>query len=146
MAIQARPAGTRPNPTLMGRVLSGPIKDRVGYGFKTKKIRSGFGSGLGFDETRPKPDPVHLILPFSSLSRHPPSLKSPVTHGHSHNHSLTAVWFGFMIFVFVFVLGFVFMFCDFERENKKFEIFVFVFEVVMATLVRCFCFWVSDLG
>ena len=32
MAIFARLAGTRPDPTLMGRVLPGPIKNRVGFG------------------------------------------------------------------------------------------------------------------
>ena len=47
MAIQARPAGTRPSPTLMGRILPDPIKNRVGYGFKTKnpkrvRVESGF--------------------------------------------------------------------------------------------------------
>ena len=31
----------------MGRILPGPIKNRVGYGF-LKKTRSGSGSGLGF--------------------------------------------------------------------------------------------------
>ena len=52
MAIQARP-----NLTLMGWVLPGPIKNRIGYGFKTKN-RSGFGSSLGFIKARPEPDPV----------------------------------------------------------------------------------------
>ena len=33
MVILARPVGTRSDPTLMGRVLPGPIKNRVGYGF-----------------------------------------------------------------------------------------------------------------
>ena len=36
MAIFARPAGTWPGPTLMGWVLPGPIRNRVGYGFKKK--------------------------------------------------------------------------------------------------------------
>ena len=35
-AIFARPAGTRPGPTLMGRILPSPIRNRVGYGFKKK--------------------------------------------------------------------------------------------------------------
>ena len=37
MAIWTRPAGIRSNPTLMGRVLPGPIKNRVEFGFKKKK-------------------------------------------------------------------------------------------------------------
>ena len=41
MTIFARPADTRPGPTLMGRVLPGPIKNRVGYGFKKKKPETG---------------------------------------------------------------------------------------------------------
>ena len=41
MAIFALPADTRPGPTLMGRVLPGPIKNRVGYGFKKKKPETG---------------------------------------------------------------------------------------------------------
>ena len=58
MAIFARPADTRPGPTLMGRVLPGPIKNRVGYGFKKKKkTRNGSGSGPDFikkTQTRPE--------------------------------------------------------------------------------------------
>ena len=37
MTIFSRPAGTRPGPTLMGRVLPSPFRNRVGYGFKKKK-------------------------------------------------------------------------------------------------------------
>ena len=37
MAIFSRPAGTRPGPTLMGRVLPDLIRNRVGYGFKKKE-------------------------------------------------------------------------------------------------------------
>ena len=33
MAIFARPASTRPGPTLMGQVLPGLIRNRVGYEF-----------------------------------------------------------------------------------------------------------------
>ena len=32
----------------MDRVLPGPIRNRVRYGFLKKKTRSGFGSGSGF--------------------------------------------------------------------------------------------------
>ena len=43
MTIFARPTGTRPNSTLMGRILSGPIRNRVGYGFLKKKPEAGLG-------------------------------------------------------------------------------------------------------
>jgi len=33
MAIYARPTGTQPSPTLMGRVLPDLITNRVGFGF-----------------------------------------------------------------------------------------------------------------
>ena len=33
----AQPAGTRADPALMGRILLGPIRNRVGYGFLKKK-------------------------------------------------------------------------------------------------------------
>ena len=56
--------GTRLSPTLMGRVLPSPIKNRVGFGF-LKKTRNGFESGLGFYKnparTRTRPDPVKYI-------------------------------------------------------------------------------------
>ena len=48
MAIFAWPVDTRFGPTLMGRVLPGPIKNRVGFGFLKKKTRSRFGLGPGF--------------------------------------------------------------------------------------------------
>ena len=58
MTIFARPTGTLPGSTLMGRVLPGPIRNRVRYGLK--KTRSGSKLGLGFikkPETRPKTRP-----------------------------------------------------------------------------------------
>ena len=51
MAIATRLAGTWPDLTLMGRVLPGPIKNMVGFGFKNKKPQV----GLGFIKTRPEP-------------------------------------------------------------------------------------------
>ena len=39
MTIFARPAGTRLGLTLMGRVLPGSIRNRVGYGFLNKKLK-----------------------------------------------------------------------------------------------------------
>ena len=46
MAIIARPADTRPGPTLMGQILPGPIKNRVGFGFLVKP-------GPNLNSTRP---------------------------------------------------------------------------------------------
>ena len=38
MTIFARPTGTRPGSTLMGRVLPGPIRNRVRYGLKKPEV------------------------------------------------------------------------------------------------------------
>ena len=66
MAIFARPVDARLNLTLMGWVLPGPIKNRVGYGLKKKnpkRIRVKFGfykkSGPNLDS-----DPVRLFLNY----------------------------------------------------------------------------------
>ena len=40
MAIFAQPADTRPSPTLMGRILPDPIRNRVRYGFLKKKKKN----------------------------------------------------------------------------------------------------------
>ena len=53
MAIFAQLAGTQPGPTLIGRVLLGPIGNRVGYGFFLKKPEEGPGFIKKF-ETRPE--------------------------------------------------------------------------------------------
>ena len=56
MAIFAWPADTRPGPTLMGRVLPGPIRNRIGYGFfkkNLKRVRVGSGFYLKKTQTRP---------------------------------------------------------------------------------------------
>ena len=59
MAIFARLADTQPNSTLMGRILPGPIKNRVGFGFLKKKtpkrvlVRSGFLQNLARTRIRP---------------------------------------------------------------------------------------------
>ena len=55
MVIQARPAGTRSGPTLMGQILLGPIKNKVKYGFKTKNPKQ-VQVGSGFWK-RPSPNP-----------------------------------------------------------------------------------------
>ena len=45
MAIFARPAGTRPGPTLMGWILLSLIRNRVGYGFFFFKKKPEAGPG-----------------------------------------------------------------------------------------------------
>ena len=77
MAKCTRSAGTRPDPTLMGRVLFSPFNIRVG---------SGFGSGLGAYPTRTRP--VYIILKIlkknPSINTNFPNPKSlkPI-HSHS---------------------------------------------------------------
>ena len=61
MAIFARPADTQPGPTLMGWVLPGPIKNRVGYGLKKKNPKR-VRVGSGYEKTRPEPDPLPFLL------------------------------------------------------------------------------------
>ena len=61
MAKWTRPAGTRPDPTLMGRVLSDPFNIRVGSGFSLKnpkRVRVGFGYYAYPTRTRP----VYIIF------------------------------------------------------------------------------------
>ena len=54
MAIFARPADTRLGPTLMGRVLPGPTRNRVEYGLKKKKKKPETGPGfIKKTQTRP---------------------------------------------------------------------------------------------
>ena len=60
MAIIARPVDTRSGPTLMGRILPGPIKNRVEFGFKKKKPEAGSGQVQVFGKTQPRPDPTRL--------------------------------------------------------------------------------------
>ena len=57
MAIYTRPADTRPGPTLIGRILPGPINYRVGYGFKKKKPETSPGQVQVFAKTWPEPEP-----------------------------------------------------------------------------------------
>ena len=61
-----------PGSTLIGRVLPGPIRNRVGHGFFKKKTRSGSRSGLGFiKKTRdPAQNPIiynFIITKISSM-------------------------------------------------------------------------------
>ena len=75
MAIFDQPEGTRPGPTLMGRVLPGPIRNRVGYGFlklKKKKTRS----GSGFYQKKKKPRDL-TQNPTQIKTRYPEITKIP---------------------------------------------------------------------
>ena len=73
MEIFARPVDTRPGPTLMGRVLPCPIRNWVGYEFKKKKTRNGFGSGMGFIKKNPDPTPrkTRIKTPYPKLQKYP---------------------------------------------------------------------------
>ena len=64
MAIFARPVGTQPGTTLMGRILPDPIKNRVGFGFKKKKPKVGLSWVQVFSKTRSGlgPDPTWLYI------------------------------------------------------------------------------------
>ena len=60
----AQPAGTRADPALMGRILLGPIRNRVGYGFLKKKPKSKSGSSPGFIKKKnPRPGPDKNLVP-----------------------------------------------------------------------------------
>ena len=78
MAKCTRSAGTRPDPTLMGRVLFSPFNIRVG---------SGFGSGLGAYPTQTRP--VYIIL---KIFKKNPSINTNFSNPKSlkpiHSHSI----------------------------------------------------------
>ena len=59
MTIYIRPANTQLGPTLMGRILPGPINYRVEYRLKKKKTRSRSGF-----HSYPDPDPTHLRVKY----------------------------------------------------------------------------------
>ena len=56
MAIYIQPTDTQPGLTLMGRILSGPINYRVGYGFKKRNPQTGPGRVRVFAKTRSEPE------------------------------------------------------------------------------------------
>ena len=58
MAIFTGPADTQPDPTLMGRVLPSPIKNRVGFGFFKKNPKR--VQVLVKTWPNPGPDPTRL--------------------------------------------------------------------------------------
>ena len=85
MAIFTRSADTRPGPTLMGRILPGPFRNRVGYGFKKKKNPE---TGLGRVRIllkKPRPDPYKN--PYKT--RYPKLQKYPTIYIYSYNLTLT---------------------------------------------------------
>ena len=84
MAIFARPADTRPGPTLMGRILPGPFRNRVGYGFKKKKPETGPGR-VRVLLKKPRPDPYKN--PYKT--RYPKLQKYPTIYIYSYNLTLT---------------------------------------------------------
>ena len=58
MTIFTRLADIQLGPTLMGRVLPGPIRNRVGYELKKKKKNpKRVQVGFGFYKKKPRPDP-----------------------------------------------------------------------------------------
>ena len=63
MAIFARLADIRLGPTLMGRVLPGPIRNRVGYGLKKKKNPKRVRVLLKKPKPDPRPDPYKNPVP-----------------------------------------------------------------------------------
>ena len=57
MEVFARPADTWSGPTLMGRFLPGPIRNRVGYGFFLKKKKTEASPGrIWVLSKNPRPD------------------------------------------------------------------------------------------
>ena len=76
MAIFARPVDTRPGPTLMGRILPDPFRNRVGYGFKKKKPETGTGRvRVLLKKPRPDPRPDPYKNPYKT--RYPKLQKYP---------------------------------------------------------------------
>ena len=74
MAIFARPADTRPGPTLMGRILPGPFRNRVGYGFKKKN-----------------PKRVRVLLKNPDPTRDPTRIKTRIKPG-TQNYKNTLIY------------------------------------------------------
>ena len=85
MAIFARLADTQPNSTLMGRILPGSIKNRVGFGFLKKKtpkrvrVRSGFLQNLARTRIRPNLVIYIYIYIITKISSHQPTLSNALS-------------------------------------------------------------------
>ena len=68
MAIFTRSADTRPGPTLMGWILTGPFRNRVGYGFlkkNPKRVR------VLLKKPRPNPRPDPYKTRYPKLQKYP---------------------------------------------------------------------------
>ena len=83
MAIKVRPADTRFGPTLMGRILPGPINNRIEYGYlkkNPKRVRvfviPGLNLNLNLDPTRLSIKLPKTLLPliFHTQPSHSPSI------------------------------------------------------------------------
>ena len=87
MAIFARPADIRSGPTLMGWVLPGPIRNRVGYGFlkkNPKRVRVRFGFYLkNSDPTR---DPTRIKTRIKPGTQ---NYKNTLIYIYTYNLTLT---------------------------------------------------------
>ena len=62
MTIVAQPADTQPGLTLMDRILSSPIKNRVEFGFFKKKPEVGLSRVWTFTKIWPKLGPTRLYI------------------------------------------------------------------------------------
>ena len=75
MAIFAKPVGTRPSSTLMGRVLPGLIRNRVGYGFLKKNPKRVRVGSRFYQKTRDSTrNPARLKTRYPKLQKYPFSL------------------------------------------------------------------------
>ena len=87
MAIFARPADTRPGPTLMGRILPGPFRNRVGYGFNKKNPkRVRVGSGFYLKNPDPTRDPTRIKTRIKPGTQ---NYKNTLIYIYSYNLTLT---------------------------------------------------------
>ena len=71
MAISTRSMGTRLGPTIMGWILPGPIKNRVGFGFFKKKPKADLGWVRVLVKLGPNPDPTRPVYNLSKITKIP---------------------------------------------------------------------------
>ena len=95
MAIYIWPADTRPGPTLMGRILPGPLRNRVGYGFiKKKKKKKKPDSSPGFIKN-PAWTRTQIWPNYSKITKTP--LIYMVVNPKSLTHPLLIISFQFQL-------------------------------------------------
>ena len=75
---------TQPGPTLMGRILPGPFRNRVGYGLKKKNPKR---VQVGSEFYLKNPDPTHIKTRIKI--RYPKLQKYPNIYIYSYNLTLT---------------------------------------------------------